>query len=96
MAQSQWFDPKTHMPTLEEKAKRLDSFVAAVADGRIDDSELKTQEALLSKLMQEIEPQLQPGVHEKVTELLCELTAYNMMQTMHIMQSLRPQAAWRA
>ena len=96
MAQSQWFDSQTKLPMLEEKAKRLDSFLAAVADGVIDDSELKSQEERLGKLMQEIEPQLQPGLHEKVTELLCELTAYNMMQVMHTMQSSRPQTAWRA
>ncbi len=95
MAQSQWFDPQTKLPMLEDKARRLDSFLTAVAAGRIDDSELKAQEERLGKLMQEIEPQLEPGLHAKVTELLCELTAYDMMQVMHAMQSSRPKFKFR-
>jgi hypothetical protein len=30
-----------------------------------------------------------------VTELLCELTAYDLMQTLHEMQKARPRTAFR-
>jgi hypothetical protein len=47
------------------------------------------------KLMKEIEPQLEPKLHERVTELLCELTAYDLMQSLHMMQSARPATTFR-
>lgn len=56
-------------------------------DGKIDESELDEQEQRLVGLMQEIEPQLDDALHERVTELLCELTAYDLMQTLHSISS---------
>jgi hypothetical protein len=45
--------------------------------------------------MKEVEPQLDDAVHEKVTRLLCEMTAYNLMQMLHAMQEARPSTAFR-
>jgi len=92
---SSWLDEQTQMPTFDEAARHLDSFTSAMADGRIDDSELKSQEARLVKLLKEVEPQLDPALHTKVTELLCELTAYNLMRTFHLMQQTRPKTVFR-
>jgi hypothetical protein len=47
------------------------------------------------KLMKEIEPKLDPTLHAKVTELLCELTAYDMMQAFNLLQQSRPKTAFR-
>ena len=58
-----------------------------MADGKVTDAEVKTQEERVVTLMKEIEPQLEPKLHERVTELLCELTAYDMMQSLNMMQS---------
>ncbi len=33
--------------------------------------------------MKKVEPELAPELHEEVTKLLCELTAYNIMHTIH-------------
>ena len=66
-----------------------------VADGVVDQKELAAQEARLVKLMQEVEPQLPPPLHAKVTELLCELTAYDLMQSLHAMQESRPKTQFR-
>jgi hypothetical protein len=94
-ARKSWFDEKTHAPLIEEYARQLDSFAQAMADGKITDAELKEQEGRLVALMQEIEPQLDDAVHEKVTRLLCELTAFDLMQMIHTMQQARPKTAFR-
>ena len=66
-----------------------------MADGRIDESEIKDQERRLVALMEEVEPQLDPGLHAKVTELLCELTVYDFMQAMHSVEQARPKTEFR-
>jgi hypothetical protein len=83
--QSSWFDEEANVPIIAEEARRLDSFLQAIADGNVEQSEIDAQERRLVALMKEIEPQLSPELHAKVTELLCELTAYDMMQVLHTM-----------
>ena len=73
----------------------MDSFVQAIADGKVTDDEVKTQEERVVKLMKEIEPQLDPKLHEQVTQLLCEVTAYDMMQSLNMIQSARPTTKFR-
>jgi hypothetical protein len=90
-----WLDPKSHAPLIDQYARRLTSFMTAMADGKVDDSELDEQEARLVKLMKEIEPRLDGDLHGKVTQLLCELTAYDIMQMLHAMQAQRPQTVFR-
>ena len=92
---SAWFDEASHTPIIAEKARRAESFVAAMADGKIDESEIKAQEDRLVQLMQEIEPQLAPRLHDQVTELLCELTVYDFMQAMHSVGQARPKSVFR-
>jgi hypothetical protein len=92
---SNWFDETTRTPVIEDAARQLESFTAAMTDGRVDANELKAQEARLVDLMKEIEPELDDPLHEKITRLLCELTAYNLMQMMHAMQEARPKTAFR-
>jgi hypothetical protein len=90
-----WLDAGAHAPVIEQYARRLKSFMAAMADGRIDDAELEAQEARLVTLMKEIEPQLPEPLHTRVTQLLCELTAYDIMQMLHSLQAQRPQSVFR-
>jgi hypothetical protein len=92
---SAWFDEASATPMIAEQARRLDSFLAAMADGKVDESEIKGQEARLVKLMKELEPLLDDNLHAKVTQLLCELTAYDLMQTLHAMQAARPTTVFR-
>jgi hypothetical protein len=93
--QSKWFDEASDTPIIAEQSRRLDSFLAAVADGRVDKRELEEQEQRLVTLMREIEPQLEPAMHDTVTQLLCELTAYDMMNVMNMMQQARPATKFR-
>ncbi len=92
---SAWFDEASNEPVIAEHAKRLDSFLAAIADGKVTDDEVKSQEERIVKLMKELEPKLGPELHELVTQLLCEVTAYDMMQSLNMMQSARPATKFR-
>ena len=92
---SAWFDAAKHTSLIAEKAQRTEPFLAAMADGRIDPAELAAQEQRLVALMAEIEPQLAPALHAKVTELLCELTVYNFMQAMKSLEQSRPKTKFR-
>jgi hypothetical protein len=85
-----WFDEKTQEPLIEQYARQLDSFLQTMADGKVEESEIQAQEARLLKLMKEVEPQLDDALHAKITELLCELTAFDLMQTLHAMEQARP------
>ena len=83
------------LPIFAERARRLETFLAAMADGRIDEAELEAQEQRLVQVMREVEPLLDEKLHAKVTQLLCELTAYDIMQAVHTMQQARPKTAFR-
>jgi hypothetical protein len=90
-----WFDESTDTPMLSEYARKLDSFCDAVADGRVTTRELEEHEERLVSLMREVEPLLSPEAHEKVTRLLCEVTAYDLMQALHMAGKARPKTAFR-
>jgi hypothetical protein len=78
-----WLDEKTDAPLFGQYVERLGTFLEAMADGRIEPHELKAQEARVTTLMKSVEPKLDDALHEEVTHLLCELSAYNIMHTLH-------------
>ncbi len=84
-----WLD-EAGTPLIDDYARKLESFVRAMADGKVEESEIEAQERRLAKLMKNVEPMLNDGLHASVTELLCELTAYDLMQTLFMMQQARP------
>jgi hypothetical protein len=90
-----WFDEKSQTPLIEQYARKLTTFLDAMADGKIDDHEIQAQESRVYKLMKDIEPQLDDALHSKVTELLCELTAHDLMQMLYQMQQSRPKTVFR-
>lgn len=92
---SSWLDENSNKPLIEDLSRRAESFVSAMADGHIDDAELAAQEKRLVDLLREVEPQLDPKLHAKVTQLLCELTAYDLMQFMHSIAQSRPKTVFR-
>jgi hypothetical protein len=94
-AKSAWFDEASHTPIIAEKARAAESFIAAMADGIVDQSEIQAQEKRLVELMQKIEPQLSAGLHDQVTELLCELTVYDFMQAMRSVGQARQKTAFQ-
>ena len=90
-----WLDDKAQTPVIDGYVQKLTTFVEAMADGRIDDKELQAQEQRLTTLMKEVEPALSDAQHAQVTKLLCELTAYNIMQTLNSLDQARPHTKFR-
>lgn len=89
MARQSWIDPDTNEPLIDDYAKQLDSFARAFQDGVISDKEISDQEAQLVDVMKDVEASLDDETHAKVTKLLCELTAYDIMQFTYEMQQAR-------
>jgi hypothetical protein len=89
MPRVSWFDEATDLPVIDEQAQKLESFAEAMADGRIEKQELQKQQERLLAVMREVEGVLNDAQHEKVTRLLVELSAYNIMRLLHEMQTER-------
>ena len=89
MSRKSWIDPETNEPLIDEYAKQLESFVRAFEDGVISDKEISDQEARLTEVMKDVEAGLDDETHAKVTRLLCELNAYDIMQFTYEMQQAR-------
>jgi hypothetical protein len=90
-----WFDDSSDAPLLAEYARKLDPFLDAIADEVVETKELAAQEKRVVDLMKEVEPLLSPEAHEKVTRLLCEVTAYDLMQALHVAGKARPKTRFR-
>lgn len=90
-----WMDESTETPLVHQYAEKMTTFVDAMADGRIDKDELKAQEERVVALMKSVEPQLDPKLHDEVTRLICELTAYNVMHTIHGLIDAAPKTKFR-
>ena len=90
-----WVDELTQTPLIDGYARQLESFMSAMADGRVDENEVKSQEQRVVGLLKEIDPQLDNALHTKVTQLLCELTAYAIMQMLYAMEQTRPKAVFQ-
>jgi hypothetical protein len=95
MARSSWFDDNAQHPVIHEQMQRLASFTNAMADGRISSEELNEQERRLTAAMKKVEGELSDDLHGKVTNVLVELSAYNIMRLLHELQSARLRRAFK-
>ena len=95
MARKSWLDEKGESTLIDDYAQQTTSFIEAMADGKIDDDEIASHEAKLVELMKKIEPKLDDEQHAEMTELLCELSAFNVMQMLHMMHQSRPKTKFR-
>jgi hypothetical protein len=94
MARASWFDDNTEHPLIHEKMEKLDSFTSALADGVVSKVELAGQEDRLGKAMKALEGDLSDELHAKVTTVLVELSAYNVMRLLHELQAERARLAF--
>ena len=94
MARMSWFDDKAEHPLIQEQAQKLDAFTSAIADGVITAQELAGQEQRLIAAMKHVEPQLNDDQHARVTALLVELTAYNVMRLLRELHTERARIAF--
>lgn len=95
MARTSWFDD-ADLPVIEEQVHKLESFTQAMADGVIEKQELERQQESLVAAMKAVESELTDEQHAKVTRLLVELSAYNIMRLLHEIQMRRVQKAFGA
>ena len=89
MTRVSWFDEKTHMPVIDEQVHKLSTFVDAMADGIIDHAELEKQQSSVVEAMKAVEGELNDQQHAKITRLMVELSAYNIMRLLHELQQSR-------
>lgn len=89
-----WFDENAGYEAIQERASKLESFTSALADGEVSKNEVKGQEQRLLGAMRALEPALNDDQHAKVTAVLVELTAYNIMRTLHELQAERARMAF--
>jgi hypothetical protein len=90
-----WVDELTQTPLIDDYARQLESFISAMANGRVEENEVTSQEQRVVALLKEIDPQLDDALHAKVTQLLCEMTAYAIMQMLYAMEQSRPKAVFQ-
>jgi hypothetical protein len=89
MARSDWFDDGKDMPVIDEQMSKLEHFVASMADGVIEKDELAKQQSAVVAAMKAVEGDLNDAQHANVTQLLMELSAYNVMRLLHELQTKR-------
>ena len=94
MARKSWFDDKAEHPLIEEQVQKLESFTSALADGVVSKKELSGQEQRLMAAMKKVEGELNDDMHAKVTTLLVELSAYNVMRLLNELQTERARMAF--
>ena len=94
MARTSWFDEKAEHQAIQERASKLESFTSALADGVVSKQELTGQEQRLVTEMKKVESELNDDLHAKVTTVLVELTAYNVMRLLHELQTERARMAF--
>ena len=94
MKRVDWFDEKTHVPVIDEQVQKLSTFVDALADGVIDHAELEKQQLSVIDAMKAVEAELSDEQHAKITRLLVELSAYNIMRVLHEWQQTRRERAF--
>ena len=95
MARTSWFDDKDGTEQIQDRVRKLESFTDALADGVITAHELDAQEKRLVEAMKAAEPLLNDDQHARVTTLLVELTAYNIMRLLRELEAERLRTAIR-
>ena len=94
MARTSWLDAKADSPLIQQRVEKLASFTNALADGVVTKQELSEQEQRLTAAMKKAEPDLNDAQHAKMTDVLVEMTAYNIMRLLHELQAERARLAF--
>jgi predicted transcriptional regulator len=94
MARTSWFDDNAQHPSIHERMEKLESFTSALADGEVSKQELSGQEARLMAALKSLEPDLTDAQHAKVTTVLVELSAYNVMRLLHELRAEQTRMAF--
>ena len=82
MARVSWLD-EDNIPMIDEHVEQLEHFTDALADGVVDKDEVDKQQDAVIAAMKAVESELSDELHEKVTRLMVELTAFNTLTVLH-------------
>jgi len=93
MARASWLSDD-ELPALAEQVEKLEHFTNSLADGLVDADELNKQQENLAVAMKAVEADLSDEQHEKVTKVLVELTAFNIMHLLHDLAAERARKAF--
>ncbi len=94
MGRTGWFDERGEHPAVQEGVNSLESYTRALADGVVEPQELADQEQRLLAAMRLLEPALSDDLHAKVTTVLVELSAYNIMRLLHELRTQQVRTAF--
>jgi predicted transcriptional regulator len=94
VARTSWFDDDSDLPLIDEQVQRLESFTKAMADGIVEEKELSAQQDRLVAAMKSVEGDLDDETHAKVTRLLVELSAYDIIRLLRELQVERARSAF--
>lgn len=95
MPRTSWFDDKAGHEAIQDRVSQLESFTSALEDGVITGQELDSQEKRLIDAMKAVESTLSDEQHAKVTTVLVELTAYNIMRLLRELKAEHARMAFR-
>jgi len=93
MSRINWLDSETDTPVLQQKLQELKHFTDAMADGVIDADELQTSSEKLNEALKAAQETLNDEQHALVTDLLVELSAHTIMNTLHQIAAQRQMGA---
>ena len=93
MARASWLSDDD-LPALTDQVEKLEHFTNSLADGLVDADELNKQQENLAAAMKAVEGDLSDEQHEKVTQVLVELTAFNIMHLLHDLAAERARKAF--
>jgi hypothetical protein len=94
MARTSWFDDNAKHPLIQDQVSKLESFTSALADGVVTKKEITAQEQRLVAALKPLDKELSDELHAKVTAMIVELTAYNVMRLLHELQTERMRMAF--
>jgi len=82
MPRTSWFDETIQQANFGAYMEQMDSWQAALADGKIDPEEIQAQAQRVSDLLRALEPKLDDALHAELTTLFRELAVLYGMERM--------------
>lgn len=83
MSRTSWLGDDANLSLLDDRVRSLTFFTDALADGHVVEAEVQAQEQRVIAAIQAVESSLNDAQHAGVTALLVEISAYNIMRTLH-------------
>lgn len=89
MAKQSWFSDEGDDAAMKAFLDRMESWHDAMADGRVDEGELKGQAERVADLLRELDESLDEREHELATRALLEYAVLQAMQHSMAMSEAR-------